>query len=260
MRVWIIQPLMFWKIMKKTLQEKGFIYPDEKIVEAWSGDKIGEMFKYDFLYKNLEKHCPKPDPSIKSPFWLWIWYYGIKNARPDIRELRWHNDPAGYFFARLEFDIPPEKILPLSFERWLMLMSSDFLYLLPSKRKTKIAKMLKEDNIKEWHFPYPEPKYQKINQSVRKSWLKLFSYGPNTFRLAGLTWELRSEWFVRADEFTMDKRSDARPIPDIIFKKLGLKEDWEKQVQWLNRYYIGKNRECYWLEEDIGKIEDIFED
>ena len=175
---------------------------------------------YRWMAERMCERIGPPPPGVTYPLWAWA-RWSADRLRPDMRVLRHHSGVERC--ARLEIDMPGERILLSDFDAWHCVLNGWCLTDTEAE-DTAFNAALEAAGIP-WGWPYPEP----FRAQVMGSWLRIFDLdrpadpawaGPPAERVVQATfwclersWVRRIEWF---DGLPQARRKRGSPAPTAL--------------------------------------------
>lgn len=161
----------------RQLERRGVLRGDGRRIYLWE-----HRFAFHWMIRQMTERLGPPPRGSRYPVWAWSAYNGQRAPRPDLR-CRAHL-PRGTKGARIEIDVPEERVLLSDFDRWHLVLYG--VYLCDDE----------EDDRRFEAGPYDRA-------SVQQSWQRIFElgrgdpacYGPPSARSIQATL-----WSIRLDD------------------------------------------------------------
>lgn len=189
MRLWTAQTVAVYENLIKT----GIHYCDENKIRDFEWWKRA----YDWFAEKMAERVGAPPANVKYPIWLW-YKWNARHRKPDLRS-RSSFGPKGQNMVMLEVEIPDDKVVLSDFDNWHYVLNNSYSYSMAHSEK-------EFDEIDERLDSLPEDERQI---EIEKSWDSIFDITPfkNEFTENGTwvqatTWELKSEYIIKAFPFT----------------------------------------------------------
>ena len=183
--------MKFWTV--RLASELNSLNEQRILVTDSAKPDSNRLKAYDWMASQLRLRVGHPPDKIVYPIWVWRFFNGTKNPRPDLRTKCLL--PKGTAGVLLELDLPEEQVLLSNFDAWHAVLNNHHHSLNDAEyEKNEALAAVKGRN---------HPDLVMLKEA---SWQRIFDLSlipdPSTYAVQGVVWQVQIESIKKTTFFT----------------------------------------------------------